>query len=329
MKRSSISPTSSSQSQDPLGDLGVIRLSIPNFVFEGRNQIYVITTDPVTMIDTGVATKKAFDALVHGLEENGLSIADVRRVILTHKHIDHIGNAWRMQRESSAEILIHEQEMQAVGKVDPEGRRFHKLVQRRLDGWQVPHDAFSLDSSLSGRRWEIESSVPPALVDGQRLSQGGGELEVIHTPGHTIGSICIKHGPCLFSGDHVLPDISPNVGGGDMRRRGMLRHFLGSLQRVADEVESDVHVAPGHGDPFIGLHARCRELLERHQERLNHVIEILRRESDRTVYEIASQLFGELKDYHVVLGCAEAAAHLEHLEHEGRVTSGDGRYRLG
>ena len=328
MKRSSAPHTSSGQSQDPLADLGVIRLRIPNLFVEGRNQIYVITTDPVTMIDTGIATKKAFDAIAQGLEENGLSIADVRRVILTHKHIDHIGNAWRIQQESAAEILIHEHEMHAVGKVDPDGQRFKELVRRRLDGWHVPQDALPRDSSSSGRRWEIESCEPTALIAGQRLSQGDGELEVIHTPGHTMGSICIKHGPCLFSGDHVLPDISPNVGGGDMRRQGMLRHYLGSLRRIADEVESDVHVSPGHGDPFIGLHARCRELLEHHQERLNNVIEILQRDSDRTVYEIASQLFGEMKDYHVVLGCAEAAAHLEYLEHEGRVTSDEALYRL-
>jgi glyoxylase-like metal-dependent hydrolase (beta-lactamase superfamily II) len=265
---------------------------------------------------------------VLGLEENGLSIADVRRVILTHKHIDHIGNAWRIQQESAAQILIHEHEMQSVGQVDPDGERFKELVRRRLDGWQVPRDALPRDSSSSGRRWDIESCEPTALGDGQRLSQGDGELEIIHTPGHTMGSICIKHGPCLFSGDHVLRDISPNVGGGDMRRQGMLGHYLGSLQRIVDEVESDVHVSPGHGDPFIGLHPRCRELLEHHQERLNNVIEILQRDSDQTVYEIARQLFGEMKDYHVVLGCAEAAAHLEYLEHEGRVTSGEGRYRL-
>ncbi len=306
----------------------VSRISVPNPFFEGRNQIYVITTDPVTMIDTGIATKKAFDALVQGLEENGLSIADVRRVILTHKHIDHIGNAWRIQQQSGAEILIHEHEMHSVCNVDPDGQKFNELVRSRLDGWRVPNDALPQDSSSSGWRWEIESSEPTALGDGQRLPQGDDELEVIHTPGHTMGSICIKHETCLFSGDHVLPDISPNVGGGDMRHQGMLRHYLGSLERIGEVAERDVHVSPGHGDPFNGLHARCRELLEHHQERLNNVIEILQGDSDKTVYEIASQLFGEMQDFHVVLGCAEAAAHLEYLEHEGRVMPDEGRYRL-
>ena len=49
-------------------------------------------------------------------------------MILTHKHIDHIGNAWRIQQASNAELLIHESEMQAIADVDPEGVRFQELV---------------------------------------------------------------------------------------------------------------------------------------------------------------------------------------------------------
>ena len=76
----------------------IVRLEIPNPFFEGRNQVYLLTSDPVTVIDTGVATGKAFDAVVAGFQEHGFSLEDVKRVLLTHKHIDHIGNAWRIQQ---------------------------------------------------------------------------------------------------------------------------------------------------------------------------------------------------------------------------------------
>ena len=87
---------------------------------------------------------------------------------------------------------------------------------RRFRDWHVSPKAYP--KNASGWRWEIEPSEPTVVHDGQRLPQEGGDLEVIHTPGHTMGSVCIRHPACLFSGDHVLPDISPNVGGGDRRR---------------------------------------------------------------------------------------------------------------
>ena len=78
------------------------RLSIPNPFFEGRNSVYVIKDDPVTLVDTGVATDKAYQHLVDGLRDVQLSVKDIERVVLTHKHIDHIGNAWRLQEEDGS-----------------------------------------------------------------------------------------------------------------------------------------------------------------------------------------------------------------------------------
>ena len=106
------------------------------------------------------------------------------------------------------------------------------------------------------------------LVDGDRLSQGDGELEVFHTPGHTMGSLCFRYGNALFSGDHVLPKISPNVGGGDLRRQGMLRYYLDSLDRIAQLDHEDLTVSPGHGEPFQALRGRCEQLIGHHHHRL-------------------------------------------------------------
>ena len=96
----------------------IIPLRIPIPFSEGRIQVYVIDCEPITLIDTGTATDRSFNALVSQLDKHGLTIRDIGRVILTHKHIDHIGNAWRIQQASNAEILIHESEMQAVADVD-------------------------------------------------------------------------------------------------------------------------------------------------------------------------------------------------------------------
>jgi glyoxylase-like metal-dependent hydrolase (beta-lactamase superfamily II) len=305
----------------------VIRLAVPNPFFEGRNQVYVLTTHPITMVDTGVATQKSFDAIVQGLNDNGLGVRDIQRIILTNKHIEHIGCAGRFPRESGAEILIHESETPALSDVDPTGSHFESLVHERLARWQVPGRQIRDASSPSHWRWEIESVEATGLHDGQRLHQGDGELEIIHTPGHTMGSICIRHGRELFTGDHVLPTLSPNIGAGDIRHAGLLRHYLSSLQRIAELADDIDHALPGHGDPFDTLGPRCEELAEHHRQRLARVLEIVQG-GDRSIYEIAIELFGEMKDFHIVLGCAEAHAHLEYLVDEKQLITEDDRHRL-
>ena len=304
----------------------VLQIAVPNPFVEGRTRVYVIPSDPITLIDTGIATDKAFEALAAGLREHGLSVGDVQRVILTHKHIDHIGNAWKIQRESGAKILIHENECHAISDVDPGGKRFADLVAERLRGWNVPASDRPGDSSDARPKWKLESAEVEGLVDGQRIEIADGHLEVIHTPGHTMGSICLRYGPFLFSGDHILPDISPNVGGGDMRNRGMLRHYLTSLERVQN-LDDEFQVMPGHGEPFTNVANRCDELLRHHEERLEKTLEILRA-GPRVVYDVARELFGIMEDFHVVLGCAEANSHLEYLCEQGQVTCDRGEYRL-
>ena len=303
-------------------------MRIPNPFFEGRNRVYVLTSDPVTMIDTGVATEKAWNEIVAGLAEHGLEPSDVKHVILTHKHIDHIGNAWRFQRESDCEILIHESEMFAIDEVDPDGNRFRDLVTQRLAIWGVPHDMLPDAAGPMGFAWQIESAHASGLTDGQTLLQGGRTLEVIHTPGHSRGSICLKHGRTLFSGDHVLPDLSPNIGGGDMRQRGLLGSFMTSLQRMIDLSDDIDQVLPGHGDAFSHLEDRSRELISHHDERLDKTRNALRAAGRLSVYETAEQLFGKLDSFHIVLGCAEALAHLEYLEDNHEIVQREGRFEL-
>ena len=200
----------------------VHRISIPNPFFEGHNSVYVIVSDTVTLIDTGIAIGRAFQTLKAGLEAHGIGIGDVRRVILTHKHIDHLGNAWRIQGggKEETEILTHEDERRAVEDVDPLGKRFAQLVSERLHEWHAPESSPN-DLVNSMPAWELEPATAQGLVDGQRIDLADGHLEVIHTPGHTMGSICLRYGSYVFTGDHVLPDISPNVGIGELHLSGM------------------------------------------------------------------------------------------------------------
>ena len=305
--------------------LPVHRIEISNPFFEGRNSVYLLNADPITLIDTGVATDRAFEQLRLGLQEHGVDVADVKRVLLTHKHIDHIGNAWRIQQASDAEVFIHACEIKSLTDVDPSGKRFGELVRKRLDAWGVPgdvHEKLTGNAKNKMPMWKLEACEALELPDSISFASGE-ELKVIHTPGHTMGSVCFRLGEQLFSGDHVLEHISPNIGGGDMRSRGMLGRFLSSLTRV--QLLGDLDMFPGHGEPFRGLQDRCLRLKKHHDIRLRQAQRAIEN-GKRQVYEVAKALYGNLKDFHVVLGCAEANAHLEYLADKGQIVQEGDQY---
>ena len=85
---------------------------------------------------------------------------------------------------------------------------------------------------------------------------------------------------------------------------------------------------PGHGDPFSDLANRVAAIEQHHDNRLNTTLDILR-DGPQDVYAIAKRLFGQrMHDYNVVLGCAEAQAHLELLEDQGQAMLEGSHYRL-
>lgn len=309
-----------------MSDVHLSDISLPCPFFEGHNTVYVFRSDPVTLIDTGVALDSTFEALQAGLREHRLEIGDIQRVILTHKHIDHIGNAWRIQRQGGAQIVIHENDADDVTDVDPDGERFLSLIFQRLHDWHVPADQLPERSSETLPQWQIEPANVKTVKDGQLIEMADGFMRVIHTPGHTMGSICLQHEQRLFTGDHILKKITPNVGGGDMDQRMLLKHYLDSLLRVR-QLSDHVTALPGHGVPFDQLSERIDTLWGHHQSRLDEIAQILKA-GPMSVFEVAGKLFGELADIHLVLGCAEAGAHLELLESQGVVVSEPPVYRL-
>lgn len=297
----------------------VTTLQIPNPFPEGRNGVFVIHSDPLTIIDTGVATDRAQQELRQSLKAADIAVQDIGRIVLTHKHIDHIGNAWWLQEESGAEILIHEIEAGSISEVDPSGERWRRLILQRFSTWNVPSEMMSAAKKASDFAWDIQPARPTTMADGDRIDLGGADLEVIHTPGHTKGSVCLKLDRVLFSGDHILPKVSPNIGGGDLRHDGLLTSFMQSTQRCLELASEIDWVYPGHGEPFQHLHKRCQQLYDHHLRRLDQITGILRQRGPQNVYSMATAMFGRITNMHVVLGCAEAQAHLEYLVAEGRV----------
>jgi glyoxylase-like metal-dependent hydrolase (beta-lactamase superfamily II) len=298
-------------------------------MFEGEINLYVIAGDPVTLIDTGIGTPEALAALEAGLAKHGLAIETVGRVVLTHKHADHIGLANTIHRRSGAPVYIHEDDWEGVADLDARHGEFVPLVTNRLRSFHTPEaEVENLVKFLGHGKRFAEQTPAEKIADGAMFDVSGTPLEVIHTPGHTQGHICLRYGRHLFVGDHVLPKISPNIGAGEMRRQGMMQRFLDSLERVAHLQCDELVALPGHGAPFSNLAGRAAELKAHHEKREAAILEIVRAGEPKTVYETARGLWPKLPGYHLVLATNEVNAHLEKLCDDGTVIEVDGRFRV-
>ena len=168
-------------------------------------------------------------------------------------------------------------------------------------------------------RWLGRSFVPVVthpVEHGDVLTLAGREWFVTHTPGHTGDHICL-HDPAsgvLLAGDHVLPTITPHIGG-ISSSPDPLASFFYSLDRVAEIAGID-QVLPAHGHPFDDLPARTRAIKRHHAERLERVRQISREFGiPETVQAFSRRLFRERS--WGPMAESETYAHLEHLRIAG------------
>ena len=127
----------------------------------------------------------------------------------------------------------------------------------------------------------------------------------------------------LFSGDHVLPHITPSIGLESVTNRMALAEFYSSLARVRS-LEVDL-VLPAHGPPFTDLAGRVDELTAHHDDRLTACVAAISSHGGSTALDVAGRLpwtrreraFTELDAFNQILAVWETAAHLELLDARG------------
>lgn len=160
---------------------------------------------------------------------------------------------------------------------------------------------------------------PTAKVQGgERFSASSRSWEILHTPGHSPGHICIWSADdrLLCSGDHLLKSISPPVTFERGFERDPMGSYLESL-RLVEQLEPAL-VLPGHGDTFTDGAARAAEIAEGKRRRLHRVMTAIR-SSGRTVTELATELYPRpLRGAQLHFVMAEILAYLAYLEVRGQ-----------
>ncbi len=164
------------------------------------------------------------------------------------------------------------------------------------------------------------------LKGGEKLQVGKWKIEVIATPGHTRGNVCLFDATSniLFSGDHILPTITPNVSLSPIYEGDPLGDYLRSLRNL--KKLDPKKILPSHEYVFDHLGKRIEEIEKHHEERLAEVMLALGDGVDeRSGYEVARELtwsigsFDKLSAWQKRAAITETLAHLEYLKRNGKV----------
>ena len=276
-----------------------------------------------TIVDTGIgnaATRELWQRIFSGLEN-----LKVRRVILTHYHPDHAGNAAWLCERFGVELWMTQGEYLTAHavRVATAGYTSSAVLEVfRRNG--LSEERRSAMTGGGNRYAKLVPEFPHAyrrVLDGERLRIDGRDWQAIvgygHAPEHL--SLYCRSLNVLIAGDMLLSTISTNVSVWSVDPEGdPLRLFLDSIARYRS-LPGDVLVLPSHGKPFRGAHARVRQLEEHHDARFSELLASL--EEPRSAGELLGVLFRRPLDAHqTFFAMGEAIAHLHYLYYAGRAT---------
>jgi glyoxylase-like metal-dependent hydrolase (beta-lactamase superfamily II) len=231
-------------------DIFKIKIKLPLHPYESN--VYLLAGDEgYLLVDTGYEKKESVTTILRSIRELGLNIKDLKYIINTHSHPDHVGGNRSLKQESGAKIAIHELE---TLRIKPTG--------------------------------EI------TLKEGDKIELNPIRLEVVHTPGHSPGHICLYYEKerLMFSGDHIIEGSTSGtvyVGPPD----GNVETYLNSVKKISN-LKIDT-ILPGHGSNIIEPHRKIREIIEHHQTRERQIIGILMT-GKKNADQIAKRIYGNL-----------------------------------
>lgn len=272
-----------------------------------------------TVIDTGLYRQETVDTWQKAFSQHGLNEKDITKIIVTHYHPDHFGYAGHLQKQTSADV--------AMGKV---------AYQRGKENWteeqQKRSEKFYFQAGMEEKVLkelvEHDGSFFPMvrpfpnvthfLQEGDTMEIGELTFHALYTPGHEEGHFCFyqPEEKILFSGDHLLKKITPNISYLGFGDENPLATYLSSLEKM-NQLEIN-WVLPGHGPVFSNARERIQEIMEHHQVRIVETYEALK--GEMTAFQISKALFQrELTIHEERFALGETFSHLAYLLEKGEI----------
>jgi glyoxylase-like metal-dependent hydrolase (beta-lactamase superfamily II) len=279
----------------------------------------------IMLVDSGWDAPEALEGLEAGLAVAGATLADVRGVAVTHIHPDHYGLAGRVREVSGAWLALHPADAALIATRYGDVDELLGQVAAWLRGAGTPEDEVEPLTRSSMEIREFVKVAPPTLLigDGDPIAAPGWDIVAIHTPGHSPGHVCFheRRTGVVFTGDHVLPHITPNISVHPQSGSDPLGAYLTSLERMLSL--GPLPALPGHEQRFPDLEARVRELLAHHEHQLEQVLELVVAGAD-TAWEVTmrfpwSRSWDRITGFIRRAAIGETHAHLVVLERRGLI----------
>jgi glyoxylase-like metal-dependent hydrolase (beta-lactamase superfamily II) len=289
------------------------------------NTYVVEAGDGLLLLDCGTDWEPGRVAIGEGFRVLGLEESAVHTLVVSHLHLDHVGMSGRLIREWGCRFVMHERAAKLVDRYNDTPGYVDRLL--RIGSTHGVPDRLleSATADLATRPDYMPLIDPPdhTVADGERIDVGGGRgLEVVHTPGHEPAHICLRDSQTgiLFSGDHILPRISPVIMW-DEDLGDPLGDYLSSLRKL---LAMDIELTyPAHGTLIDQGDERARQILLHHDRRLLDMAQLVR-ERDSTAWEVMLESFRpNLTPLEARLAFLETVSHLEHLKMTGRLHDED------
>ncbi len=310
----------------PLGDRLHV-LSLPMLFHPGHVNAYIFEDDDgLTLVDTGnarPATRAHWEAVL----ASPLARRGVRRIVLTHGHPDHCGQAEWLCQQTGAELWLTAPELDAIRRLW-RGTPLHwPEVHAFFQQWGLPADQFDAVKVLLQGFRDDTSDLPMPLrliEDGETLTLGGQPWQVKCGYGHTPANATLwqREQSLLITGDHLLPRIVPNIiiwWGSSLNPLG---EYLQSIRKFF--AMGDVVGLPSHGCLFDDLDTRIHQIIQFHRKRLVRALQSCS-EEPRTAYDCIRPVLGKTDGGALIsLIIGQVFALLAFLEAEGLLERLDG-----
>jgi len=308
---------------------GVFRvpLSMPNDGLHAVNVYALETGEGLALVDGGWRTPTGLDELSAALAGVGHDVASIHDIYVTHIHRDHYTLAVELRRRFGARVHLGRDEAPGLHQLLEIASNVPVTSLRELRRSGEDELAAVVQAMTEGEEFDVDGwEKPDSWLDPGEYAVGTRVLEAVATPGHTKGHLVYHDldARILFSGDHLLPTISPSIGFelGDWDLP--LASYLSSLEAMLER--PDALLLPAHGAPGPSAQARATELLEHHEVRLAATLRVLDELGEAAAGRVARKLtwtrrdrrYDELDSFNQMIATCETIAHLDVLVDRGQ-----------
>jgi len=305
-----------------------IEIPLPGSPLKWLNSYIVKGGGRFLIIDTGFNREECQKKMEDSLRKLSVDL-NKTDIFITHLHVDHMGLAGTLARNSS-KVYFNDLEARMMVSQDINWKSYwQKVVEVYVANGFAPDIAWISMKSHPAHKYGLKRKLDFTIIqDGDMIDIGDFHFKCVATPGHSPGhtSLYETNNKILVAGDHILFDITPNISYW-VQMEDALGQYLAGLEKVNT---LDVKlVLPGHRRLVHDLQRRVKELLEHHRTRLDEILVALG-DGEKNILQIASHIkwditaktWEEFPPPQKWFAFGETMTHVRHLELKGKVRRG-------